>query len=272
MPDCDHNCSACGQDCPSRDAESLRVEANPLSNIKKVIAVVSGKGGVGKSLTTSLLAVNARRSGKSVAIIDADLTGPSIPKAFGLTEMATANETTLFPVRTRSGIEVMSLNLLLDDPSSPVIWRGPVLAGLIKQFWTDVAYGDIDELYIDMPPGTGDVPLTVFQSLPIDGIVVVTSPQDLVSLIVEKAVKMASMMNIPILALVENMAYLDCPHCMERIYPYGQGGKQEAERLNIPYYDALPIDPKLAKRVDEGNIEEYEGGYLEELSQYLHSI
>ncbi len=272
MPDCDNNCASCGADCPSRKAENLRVEANPLSNIKKVIAVVSGKGGVGKSLTTSLLAVNARRAGKNVAIIDADLTGPSIPKAFGLTEMATANETTMFPVRSKSGIEVMSLNLLLDDPSSPVIWRGPILAGLIKQFWTDVAYGDIDELYIDMPPGTGDVPLTVFQSLPIDGIVVVTSPQDLVSLIVEKAVKMAEMMNIPIIAMVENMAYLDCPHCGERIYPYGQGGKEEADRLNIPFYDSLPIDPSLAKKVDEGKIEEYEGEYLGELSAYIHSL
>ena len=272
MPDCDHNCAACGEDCPSRQAEDLRVQANPLSNVKKVIAVVSGKGGVGKSLTTSLLAVNARRQGKNVAVIDADLTGPSIPKAFGLTEMATANETTLFPVRSETGIEVMSINLLIDDPTSPVIWRGPVLAGLIKQFWTDVAYGDIDELYIDMPPGTGDVPLTVFQSLPIDGIVVVTSPQDLVSLIVEKAVKMAEMMNIPILALVENMSYLECPHCGERIYPYGQGGKQEAERLNIPFYDSLPIDPKLAKYVDAGAIEEYEGDYLKALSEHISSL
>ena len=272
MPDCDNNCAACGEDCPSRTAENLRVEANPLSHIKKVIAVVSGKGGVGKSLTTSLLAVNARRKGLNVAVIDADLTGPSIPKAFGLTEMATANETTLFPVRTKTGIEAMSLNLLLEDPTSPVIWRGPVLAGLIKQFWTDVAYGDIDELYIDMPPGTGDVPLTVFQSIPVDGIVVVTSPQDLVSLIVEKAVKMANMMNIPVLALVENMAYLDCPHCGERIYPYGQGGKDEADRLGIPCYASLPIDPKLASLVDQGKIEEFEGDYLQELSDHLHSL
>jgi len=271
MPECDSNCSACGvSDCASRKAESLRVDANPLSNIKKVIAVVSGKGGVGKSLTTSLLAVNAKRKGLNVAIIDADLTGPSIPKAFGLTEMATANETTMFPVRTKTGIEAMSLNLLLDDPTSPVIWRGPVLAGLIKQFWTDVAYGDIDELYIDMPPGTGDVPLTVFQSLPVDGIVIVTTPQDLVSLIVEKAVRMANMMNVPIIALVENMAYLDCPHCGERLYPYGEGNKEEAKRLGIPYYASLPIDPSLAKLVDEGKIEDYPGEYLTDLSERIH--
>lgn len=272
MPDCDNNCAACGADCPSRQAENLRVQANELSNVRKVYAIVSGKGGVGKSLTTSLLAVNARRAGKNVAIIDADLTGPSIPKAFGLSEMATANETTIFPVRTKTGIEAISLNLLLDDPASPVIWRGPILAGLIKQFWTDVAYGDIDELYIDMPPGTGDVPLTVFQSLPIDGIIVVTSPQDLVSLIVEKAVRMASMMNVPVLAMVENMAYLDCPHCGERIYPYGKGGQKEAQRLGIGLYESLPIDPELAKLVDEGKIEDYKGEYLTELSAFLHSL
>lgn len=275
MPDCDNNCGSCGvENCPSRNGgpESFRVQANELSNVKKVIAVVSGKGGVGKSLTTSLLAVNARRKGLNTAIIDADLTGPSIPKAFGLTEMATANETTIFPVRTKTGIETISLNLLLDDPTSPVIWRGPVLAGLIKQFWTDVAYGDIDELYIDMPPGTGDVPLTVFQSLPVDVIVIVTSPQELVSLIVEKAVKMAQMMNIPILALVENMAYLECPHCGEKIYPYGKGNEEEAKRLGIPYYASLPIDPKLAAAVDAGKIEDYEGEYLTELSERLHNL
>ena len=272
MPECDNNCASCGEDCPSRKSENLRAPANELSNVKKVYAIVSGKGGVGKSLTTSLLAVNARRKGLNVAIIDADLTGPSIPKAFGLTERVTANETTMFPVRTKTGIETISINLLIDDPTAPVIWRGPILAGLIKQFWTDVAYGDIDELYIDMPPGTGDVPLTVFQSLPIDGIIVVTSPQDLVSLIVEKAVKMAEMMNIPILGMVENMAYLDCPHCGDRIYPYGHGGEEEAKRLGIPFYAALPIDPRLAQSVDRGEIEQFEGDYLSELSEHLHTL
>ncbi|MCR5348125.1 MAG: Mrp/NBP35 family ATP-binding protein [Bacilli bacterium] len=273
MAECDNNCSACGvENCPSRNGESLKVQANPLSNVKKVIAVVSGKGGVGKSLTTSLLAVNARRKGLATAIIDADLTGPSIPKAFGLSGIATANETTLFPVRTKTGIEAISINLLIDDPASPVIWRGPVLAGLIKQFWTDVAYGDIDELYIDMPPGTGDVPLTVFQSLPIDGIIIVTSPQDLVSLIVEKAVRMARMMNIPVLALVENMAYLECPHCGEKIYPFGEGNKEEAKRLEIPFYASLPIDPNLANLCDQGKIEDYQGDYLLGLSEYIHNL
>ncbi len=273
MPDCDNNCAACGEDCPSRNAQQtdFRIKANPNSNVKKVFAVVSGKGGVGKSLTASLLAVNARRKGLNVALVDADLTGPSIPKAFGIAEMATADEQNLFPVRSRTGIETMSVNLLMEDPAAPVIWRGPVLAGLIQQFWKDVAYGDVDELYIDMPPGTGDVPLTVFQSLPVDGIIVVTSPQELVSLIVEKAVRMANMMNVPVVALVENMAYFDCPHCGERLYPYGKGNEEEAKRLGIPFYASLPIDPKLAKLCDEGAIEEFEGDYLSDLSEYLHA-
>ena len=276
MPDCDNNCAACGEDCPSRKAgqagkTDFRIPSNPLNNVKKVFAVVSGKGGVGKSMTASLLAVNARRKGLNVALVDADLTGPSIPKAFGVSEMASADETNLYPVRTKTGIETMSVNLLMDDPAAPVVWRGPVLSGLIQQFWTDVVYGDIDEMYIDMPPGTGDVPLTVFQSLPIDGIIVVTSPQELVSLIVEKAVRMANMMNVPVLALVENMAYFDCPHCGERLYPYGKGNEEEAKRLDIPFYASLPIDPKLASLCDSGDIESYEGTYLGELSEYLHS-
>ena len=273
MPDCDHNCSSCGENCPSREGAQtdFRVQANPLSNVKKVFAVVSGKGGVGKSMTASLLAVNARRKGLNVALVDADLTGPSIPKAFGISEMATADDTNLFPVRSRTGIETMSVNLLMEDPAAPVIWRGPVLAGLIQQFWKDVAYGEVDELYIDMPPGTGDVPLTVFQSLPVDGIIVVTSPQELVSLIVEKAVRMANMMNVPVLAMVENMAYFDCPHCGERLYPYGKGNEEEAKRLGIPFYASLPIDPKLAALCDAGDIESVEGGYLEDLSDYLHA-
>ena len=273
MPDCDNNCAACGQDCPSRKEgpADLHVDANPNSNIKKVFAVVSGKGGVGKSMTACLLAVNARRKGLNVALVDADLTGPSIPKAFGISEMATADESNLFPVRSKTGIETMSVNLLMDDPAAPVIWRGPVLAGLIQQFWKDVAYGDIDELYIDMPPGTGDVPLTVFQSLPVDGIIVVTSPQELVSLIVEKAVRMANMMNVPVVAMVENMAYFDCPHCGERLYPYGKGNEEEAKRLGIPFYASLPIDPTLAELVDDGQIEDFEGDYLADLSEYLHS-
>lgn len=252
--------------------EEFRVEANKNSRVKKVIAVVSGKGGVGKSLTTSLLAVNAQRDGKKVAIMDADITGPSIPTIFGLKENASGTEEEIYPVSTRTGIKAISLNLLTDDPASPVVWRGPVISGLVKQFWSDVAYGEIDELYIDMPPGTGDVPLTVFQSLPIDGIVIVTSPQDLVSLIVEKAFRMAAMMNIPVIGLVENLSYMLCPHCGERLYPFGQKGEQEAKRFGIPHFDSLPIDPKLAELCDQGKIEEYEGRYLDSISQAIHRL
>ena len=196
-----------------QDGKSMLLEQNQNSNIKKVIGVVSGKGGVGKSLTTSLLAVRAKQEGKKVAIIDADITGPSIPKIFGLTEMLTGTEKSIYPAKTKSGIEVVSLNLMTDDPGSPVIWRGPVISGLVRQFWTDVEYGEIDELYVDMPPGTGDVPLTVFQSLPVDGVIVVTSPQDLVGMIVAKAVNMASLMKIPVLGIVENMSFYRCPDC-----------------------------------------------------------
>lgn len=253
-------------------ANDFRVEANKHSHVKKVIAVVSGKGGVGKSLTTSLLAVNAARDGKKVAIIDADVTGPSIPTIFGLTESASGSEEEIYPVETKTGIKAISLNLLTDDPAAPVVWRGPVISGLIKQFWSDVAYGDIDELYIDMPPGTGDVPLTVFQSLPVDAIVIVTSPQDLVSLIVEKAFRMAAMMNIPVLGLVENLSYMACPHCGERLHPFGQKGESEAKRFGIPHFDSLPIDPALASACDEGKIEDYEGRYLDVISSAIHQM
>ena len=252
--------------------EDFRVEANKNSHVKKVIAVVSGKGGVGKSLTTSLLAVNANRDGKKVAIMDADITGPSIPTIFGLKESASGTDEKNYPVETFTGIKAISLNLLTDDPASPVVWRGPVISGLVKQFWSDVAYGDIDELYIDMPPGTGDVPLTVFQSLPIDGIVIVTSPQDLVSLIVEKAFRMAAMMNIPVIGLVENLSYMFCPHCGEKLYPFGKRGEQEAKRFGIPCFDSLPIDPKLAELCDQGKIEEYEGRYLDSITQAIHGL
>ena len=273
MPECDHNCAGCSLECGERaEPQSFLAPQNANSNIKKVIAVVSGKGGVGKSLTTSLLAVNARRDGKTVALLDADVTGPSIPTIFGLHEMATASETEIFPVLTSSGIEAMSLNLLTEDPAEPVIWRGPVLSGLIKQFWSDVCYGDIDEMYIDMPPGTGDVPLTVFQSLPIDGIVIVTSPQDLVSLIVEKAVRMAAMMNIPVLGIVMNMSYLECPHCGEKIYPFGQNDDDIAKKYGFPAIEHLPIDPKLATLCDKGAIENYEGRYLDALSKLIHDL
>ncbi|MBQ9457410.1 MAG: Mrp/NBP35 family ATP-binding protein [Bacilli bacterium] len=247
----------------------FRVKAHPLSNVKKVIAVCSGKGGVGKSLTTALLAINARRAGKKVAIIDADVTGPSIPKIFGLSGMIKASEDAMFPAVTESGIEVISLNLMTDDPSAPVIWRGPVISGLIKQFWTDVAYGDIDELYIDMPPGPGDVPLTVFQSLPVDAIVTVTSPQDLVSLIVEKSVRMAQMMEIPLLGVVHNMSYYACPHCGEKLYPFGQAHLGKLSQYGIEVEDELPIDPSLASLCDAGLLERYEGDYLQAIGKAI---
>ncbi len=252
--------------------EDFRVALNKNSNVKKVIAVVSGKGGVGKSLTTSLLAINAKRDGKKVAIMDADVTGPSIPTIFGLSEPATGSETEIYPVETKTGIKTISLNLLTDDPASPVIWRGPVISGLVKQFWSDVVYGDIDELYIDMPPGTGDVPLTVFQSLPIDAIVIVTSPQELVSLIVEKAFRMAAMMDIPVLGLVENLSYMKCPHCNEIIYPFGKKGEGAAKKFGIPYFDSMPIDPELATLCDEGKLEDYKGRYLNKISNAIHAL
>jgi len=269
MSGCNHDCSSCSKECGERD---LKIKANELSNVKKVIAVVSGKGGVGKSLVTSLLAVNARRNGKSVAVIDADVTGPSIPTVFGLKERATGDETHIFPVKSKTGIECMSLNLLSDDPTAPVIWRGPVIAGLVKQFWSDVAYGEIDQAFIDMPPGTGDVPLTIFQSYPIDGIIIVTSPQDLVSLIVEKAINMAKMMNIPILGVVSNFSYIECPDCGKKIYPYGQANEDLLNKYNLKEIEYLPIDPKLAQLVDEGNIELYEGNYLAKFNQIIDNL
>ena len=247
----------------------FRIKAHPLSNVKKVIAVCSGKGGVGKSLTTALLAINARRAGKKVAIIDADVTGPSIPKIFGLSGMITATDDAMFPAQSETGIEIISLNLMTDDPSAPVIWRGPVISGLIKQFWTDVAYGDIDELYIDMPPGTGDVPLTVFQSLPVDAIVTVTSPQDLVSLIVEKSVRMAQMMEIPLLGVVHNMSYMECPECGKKLYPFGESHLGKLSQYGIEVEDELPIDPSLASLCDGGLLERYEGHYLENIDKAI---
>lgn len=264
---CTHNCETCGVDCASRSSaqkqQDFKVNAHPLSNIKKVIAVVSGKGGVGKSLVTSLLAVNMNRAGKHSAILDADITGPSIPKLFGIHEKALGNEDGILPCKSKTGIDVMSINLLLENDTDPVVWRGPVIAGTVKQFYTDVIWRDVDFMFVDMPPGTGDVPLTVFQSLPIAGIVVVTSPQDLVSMIVEKAVNMARMMNIPVLGIVENMSYYECPHCGERSEIFGRSHIDEtAHRFNIPAAARLPINPKLAAASDAGLIEIYEGDWL----------
>ena len=256
MSSCNGNCSSCGSDCSDRKAESLLAQLNPKSTVKKVIAVVSGKGGVGKSTVTSMLAVAMARKGKRVGVLDADITGPSAPTAFGVSECQGANDDGLYPALTRGGIQVMSINLLLDNPGDPVVWRGPVIAGAVKQFWTDVIWEDVDYLFVDMPPGTGDVPLTVFQSLPVDGIVIVTSPQDLVSMIVTKAVRMAEMMHIPVLGFVENYSYLECPDCGKRIKVFGEGHLDEvAQNLGLPVLARLPIDPKVAEAYDNGLME-----------------
>jgi len=268
--ECTHDCSTCSQNCGEREPESLLKEPHGLTHVKKVIAVVSGKGGVGKTLVTSLLAVEMKRRGLSVGVMDADVTGPSVPKVFGLTERATGDEAGIFPVETKTGIKVISMNLLLDNASDPVVWRGPMIGGVVDQFWTDVIWGDLDFLFIDMPPGTGDVPLTVFQSIPVSGIVVVTSPQELASLIVGKAVNMAKMMNIPILALVENMAYFKCPDC-GREYPiFGESRLAEsAKKFGIGETAQVPIDPKLAAACDAGLIELFDGTWLSGVADTL---
>ena len=256
MSSCNGNCSSCGSDCADRKSESLLAELNPRSTVKKVIAVVSGKGGVGKSTVTSMLAVAMARKGKRVGVLDADITGPSAPTAFGVNECQGADDDGLYPALTRSGIQVMSINLLLDNPADPVVWRGPVIAGAVKQFWTDVIWEDVDYLFVDMPPGTGDVPLTVFQSLPVNGIIIVTSPQDLVSMIVSKAVKMAEMMHIPVLGFVENYSYLRCPDCGKKIQVFGESHLEEiAQKHGLPILARLPIDPKVAEAYDNGQME-----------------
>lgn len=266
MSECSHNCETCSENCASRDPKSFLEKPHEMSCVKKVIGIVSGKGGVGKSLVTSMMAVTMRRRGYNSAILDADITGPSIPKAFGITERATANELGMFPVKTKTGIDIMSVNLLLEDEKTPLVWRGPVIAGTVKQFWTDVIWNDVDFMFVDMPPGTGDVPLTVFQSLPLDGIIVVTSPQELVSMIVSKAVNMANMMNIPVLGLVENYSYLQCPDCGKRIQVFGESHIEEvAEEFNLDILAKLPIDPALAKACDSGVVELFEGDYAEEI-------
>lgn len=273
MSDCNHDCSNCGENCPSKK-QSLLEPQNPMSNVKKVIGVVSGKGGVGKSLVTSMLAVLSNRKGFKTAVLDADITGPSIPKAFGIKEKAPAlDEHNILPVRTAKGIKVMSINLLLDDETSPVVWRGPIIAGVVKQFWSDVVWDDVDYMFVDMPPGTGDVPLTVFQSLPVDGIVIVTSPQELVSMVVEKAVNMAKMMNIPILGLVENMSCYVCPDCGKEIPVFGESKADEtAKRFGIKNVARIPINPEIAALCDKGLIELYEGNWLDDLSDSIEKV
>ncbi len=269
MSDCNHDCSSCSSNCSERKVD-LKAPMNAESNVKKVYAVVSGKGGVGKSLVTSLLAVSESRKGKKVAILDADITGPSIPKAFGIVDTAVADDKFLLPLKTATGISVMSMNCLLEDETSPVIWRGPVIAGVIKQFWTDVRWGEIDTMFVDCPPGTGDVPLTVFQSLPIEGIIIVTTPQDLVSMIVEKAVNMARMMNVPIVGIVENMSYFTCPDCGKEISVFGESHIDEiAIKYGIKKVVKLPIVSDLRESVDSGIIEFYKGEWLDDMASVI---
>lgn len=262
---CSHDCSSCHADCSSRQPESLIEKPHKESRIGKVIGVVSGKGGVGKSMTSSMLAVNLQRKGYQTAIMDADVTGPSIPKAFGITEHAMGTETALYPVVSKTGIQTMSVNLLLEDSCDPVIWRGPVIAGTVKQFWTDVVWSDIDYMVVDMPPGTGDVPLTVFQSIPIDGIIIVTSPQELVSMIVGKAVRMAQMMNVPILGIIENMSYVECPDCGRKIEIFGKSHVDEvAAQYGLPVLGRIPMTPEIAAASDAGTVEELEGNWFQD--------
>ena len=265
MSECTHDCSSCGQSCASRTApQDLHEKLNSMSSVKKVIAVVSGKGGVGKSLVTSAMAVELNRRGHKTAILDADITGPSIPKAFGLKERAKGSEFGIIPETTKTGIDIMSINLLLENTTDPVVWRGPVISGTVKQFWTEVIWKDVDYMFVDMPPGTGDVPLTVFQSIPLDGIIVVASPQELVSMIVEKAVRMAELMNVPILGLVENMSYFKCPDCGKEHKIFGDSHIDEiAAQYKTCVLAKVPIDPDLAKSVDTGTVELFVGDYFE---------
>ncbi len=261
---CSGNCSSCGESCGERKQESLLAKLHEKSRVGKVFAVVSGKGGVGKSTVTSMLATAMRRAGKRVAVLDADITGPSIPKAFGVSECSGADQEGIYPAVSKSGIQIMSINLLLDNESDPVLWRGPIIAGAVKQFWTDVIWDDVDYMFVDLPPGTGDVPLTVFQSLPIDGVIIVTSPQELVGMIVAKAVKMANMMNVPVLGLVENYSYFRCPDCGGCHSLFGKSHlDQISAEYHLPVLARLPIDPSVAEKCDTGRAEELDTRELE---------
>ena len=263
MSECTHDCSTCSQNCSERTAESFRKPLREGASVKKVIAVVSGKGGVGKSLVTSLLASEMQRRGHNCAVLDADITGPSIPKSFGIHEHCMGTEEYLLPVTTHTGLQIMSMNLILENEREPVVWRGPVIAGAVTQFWTDVLWQDVDFMFVDMPPGTGDVPLTVFQSLPVDGIIIVTTPQDLVGMIVEKAVNMAGLMNIPVIGIVENMSYFKCPDCGKEHAIFGESRVEElAKEYGIPHVAKLPIDPVITTMVDAGEVESVTGRYV----------
>ncbi len=274
MESCTHDCSSCGADCPSRqNPESMIEKLNDLSHVKKVIGIVSGKGGVGKSLVTSMLAVTLRRRENAVAVLDADITGPSIPKCFGLKGRAMADENGMYPRESKTGVKVMSINLLLEEETAPVVWRGPVIAGAVKQFWTDVVWGDVDYMFVDMPPGTGDVPLTVFQSLRLAGIIIVTSPQELVGMIVSKAVEMAKLMNIPVLGLIENLSYYQCPDCGKKVSLFGESHLDEvAAKYALPVLGRLPIDPTLASACDRGIIELFGGDWLEAAADRIEAM
>jgi Mrp family chromosome partitioning ATPase len=269
---CDQNCNSCSDDCAERKDEPTSFIEKPheLSSIKKVIGVVSGKGGVGKSLITSMLAVTMNRRGYKTVILDADVTGPSIPKAFGISGKATGNALGLLPTKSQTGIDIMSINLLLENDTDPVVWRGPMLAGAVKQFWTEVIWYDVDYMFIDLPPGTGDVPLTVFQSIPVDGIIIVTSPQELVAMVVAKAVKMAQKMNIPIIGLVENMAYFKCPDCDKEHNVFGDSNIEKiADKFDLEVLARLPIDPQIAAACDKGMIESFAGDWLDKVAEIL---
>ena len=268
--ECTHNCSTCSAGCSSKEKNSLKEQPHELSSVKHVIAVVSGKGGVGKSLVTSMLAVSMQRLGYKTAILDADITGPSIPKAFGLKAGVEGDDHGMIPPTTTSGIDIMSVNLMLEDETKPVVWRGPVIAGAVKQFWTDTIWHDIDYMFVDCPPGTGDVPLTVFQSIPIDGIVIVSTPQELVSMIVSKAANMADMMEIPVYGLIENMSYVTCPDCGKQIKVFGESHIDEiAEKFGYDLLAQIPMDPKLTALVDKGWIEMMDNTYLESAAEVL---
>lgn len=271
MSECTHDCSSCSSNCGERkEKQSFLKPMNKNSNIKKVIGIVSGKGGVGKSLVSCLLASRCQRAGLKVGILDADITGPSVPKSFGITSRAMQDETGLLPTVTKTGVKMMSINLLLEDVNSPVVWRGPVISGVIEQFWTDVNWGELDYLFVDMPPGTGDVALTVFQSLPVDGIVIVSTPQDLVKMIVNKAFNMARLMNVPVLGLVENMSYYECPDCKKKLNIFGESQiDATAAELGVPVLAKLPINPDVARLVDEGRVEDINCPELDEFVSVL---
>ena len=273
MPECNHDCSNCGESCEERDPKSFLKPLNQYSSVKKVIAVVSGKGGVGKSLVTSLLTAKMQRKGYPTAILDADVTGPSIPRIFGIQGRCGAVEEGIVPAVTPYGTKMMSINLVLEHDTDPVVWRGPIIAQAVEQFWQETIWGDCDFMFVDMPPGTGDVPLTVFQSLPVDGIIVVTSPQELVSMIVAKAVKMAEMMNIPVLGLVENMSYFKCPDCGKEHAIFGESHVKEiAAQSGIDATARIPIDPAIARQCDQGKVEEIDSPWLDDIASKLEGL